>query len=372
MTAAVGRALDGAGDPAIMLSGGLDSACVAGLAHRLGSSARAYSQAFPAHPEIDESELIELIAGELGLGVRTLAFAGGSALAAADRYAQTWALPPSSPNWFAWEPLYEAARDDGIDVLLDGEGGDEVFGCSPHLLADLLVAGRLRELVAQARRIPGMGASPSRRRVRRAIAHYGVRGALPAGLHGRLRRMRNRGGSAPAWLTPEAAGLLEGPPERDAWKSRSGPRWWASLAFSLIDGPDRMAAQDEAARAGGRGGFAVAHPWRDLALIELMLSLPPQLSFDPDHDRPLAREAVRGLIPERVRLSDRKPVFNALLDDAFAGPDADGLAAILRDPADAVAWAVRPEGLTTVSGPARSLVGWRIATACIWARGALG
>jgi asparagine synthase (glutamine-hydrolysing) len=371
MAVVVGRALEGADDPAIMLSGGLDSACVAGLAGRLGSPAPGYSEVFPSHPEIDESDQIDRISDEVGIPVRRLTFAGGSALAAADRYARTWALPPSSPNWFVWEPLYEAVRQDGIDVLLDGEGGDELFGCSPRLLADLLVAGHLREAVSQARRIPGMGADPRPRRVRRAIAHYGMRAALPPALHGGLRRMRDRGRPTAPWLSAEAQNLL-GPPERDAWKSLSGPRWWASLAYSLVDGPDRMAAQDEAGRAGGLGGFAVAHPWRDLELVELMLSLPPELSFDPDHDRPLAREAVRGLIPESVRLSGRKPVFNELLDDALRGPDSDELAGWLREPDDAVGWALRPGGVAAVEGPARSLVAWRIATACIWARARFG
>jgi hypothetical protein len=101
-------------------------------------------------------------------------------------------------------------------------------------------------------------------------------------------------------------------------------------------------------------------------LVELMLSLPPQLSFDPDHDRPLAREAVRGLIPESVRLSSRKPFFNELLDDALAGPDAERLSRLLQDPGDALAWALRPEELDLIGGPARSLVKWRVATTSLW------
>jgi asparagine synthase (glutamine-hydrolysing) len=367
MAGAVQRALRGAEDPGVLLSGGLDSACVAGLARELGSPPRGYSGVFPTHPEIDESEAIEQLADQLGMRVHKLAFAGGSALAAADRYIRTWALPPSSPNWFVWEPLYEIARADGVDVMLDGEGGDELFGCSPPLLADLLVSGRLAQMVSQARRIPGMGPDPPRRRITRAIAHYGVRGALPSALHARLRRTRSRGRPAAPWLTDEARGLLRSPDEPDAWKSLRGPRWWSSLAFSLVEGPDRLAAQDEGGRSGGRGGFDVAHPWRDLALVELMLSLPPELSFDPEHDRPLARDAVRGLIPEGVRTSARKPFFNQLLEDALAGPDSEALGRLLADPGEAVGWALQPSGLDAVSAHARPLVEWRVATACMWA-----
>ena len=372
MRGAVERALRGADRPGVMLSGGLDSACVAGFARGLERPFRAYSQVFPSHPLIDESGAIAALEDQLGLDVDRLSFAGGSALAAAAEYIEAWALPPSSPNWFAWEPLYEAARRDGIDVMLDGDGGDELFGCSPPLLADLLATGRIDALLSQARRLPGMGPDPRPRRVIRAIAHYGGRGALPPALHRRLRRLRNRGRSPAPWLSEEAQALLDPAAGRDAWKSLDGPRWWRSLAFSLVDGPDRMAVQDEGGRAGGRGGFEVVHPWRDLALVELMLSLPPQLGFDPDHDRPLARAAVRGLIPDAVRLSDRKPFFNGLLDEALAGPDSDSLARMLTEPGEAMAWALRPGGLDAITGPARSLIGWRVATACLWARRTLG
>ncbi len=368
MAGAVQRALRGATDPGVLLSGGLDSACVAGFAREQGSPARAYSGVFPSHPEIDESDAIEQLEDELGIQVHKLRFGGGSALAAAERYIRAWALPPSSPNWFVWEPLYETARTGGVDVMLDGEGGDELFGLSPRLLADLLVAGRLAQLFAQARRIPGMGPNPPRRRVRRAIAQWGVRGALPPALHARLRRLRNGGRTTTPWLTEAARELLGPPLEQDAWKSLPGPRWWSSLAFSLVDGPDRLAAQDEGGRSGGRGGFDVAHPWRDLTLVELVLSLPPELSFDPEHDRPLAREAVRGLIPESVRLSARKPFFNELLDDALAGPDSEPLSRLLQDPGQAIGWALRPDRLDAVSDHAGPLVAWRVATACLWAR----
>ena len=65
-------------------------------------------------------------------------------------------------------------------------------------------------------------------------------------------------------------------------------------------------------------------------------------------------------------------MFNELLDDAFAGPDAADLAGALRDPGETVAWALEPDGVEAVTGPAQRLVEWRIATAAIWARETLG
>ncbi len=367
MSDSVERALRPASAPGVMLSGGLDSSCVAGFVRHLGVDTRSYSGVFPAHPRVDESARIRLLADHLGIDVLEFAFSGGSALAAAGEYTRRWALPPSSPNWFVWEPVYEVARADGIDVMLDGEGGDELFGCSPRLLADLMLSGNVRQLIAEARRIPGMGPNPKRRWVWRAFLEYAVRAALPPALHARARSLRNSS-DGPAWLSEEARQMLDGDSDQDAWKRLDGPRWWASLAYSLVDGPDLMAAQDEGGRAGGLRGFDVAHPWRDLALVNLILSLPPQLAFDPNLDRPLAREAVRGLVPDSVRLSQHKPFFNDVLDDALAGPDSLELESLLADPPEALEWALAPSGLSGIGGATRPLIGWRLATAALWAQ----
>jgi asparagine synthase (glutamine-hydrolysing) len=371
MSESVDRALRSARAPGLMLSGGLDSSSIAGLMRAAGHQARVYSGVFPTHPRVDESARIQLLAERLGIEVEQVVFGGGSALSAAADYIERWALPPSSPNWFVWEPLYELARAEGVDLMIDGEGGDELFGCSPRLLADLLLAGRLRRLVDQARQVPGMGPEPKRRWVMRAISQYAVRGALPPGLHARARTLRHRR-RGPAWLSPEARDVLELGSGVDAWKRLGGPRWWASLAFSVVDGPDRMAAQDEAGRAGGLSGFDVAHPWRDLRLVEFVLSLPAELAFDPDLDRPLARAAVRDLIPDEVRLFEHKPFFNDLLDDALAATDAGELERTLHHPSEALAWALAPAALNAVEGRARPLLAWRIATANLWARRVFG
>ncbi len=259
--------------------------------------------------------------------------------------------------------------------MLDGEGGDELFGCSPYLLADLLRTGRLLKLIGQARAIPGMGRSPRPRRVVRGLSHYALRGALPPWLHAwgrRLRSPRQPPGSAVAVRC--AADLLEPGSARDAWKRLQGPRWWAFLAFALVDGPDRMAAQDEMRRAATLASLDLVHPWRDLDLIELVLGLPPELNFDAVHDRPLARAAMSGVIPDGVRLADEKPFFNVLLDEALEGADGPGLAAILAEPPEAVAWALRANAREElrVGGGTRSLDAWRVATASLWARAVFG
>ena len=139
--AAVDPGRRGATAPAVRLSGGLDSACVAaGLAARGAAEggALALAAVFPGRPETDERELIEATARHAGLDAgagplrrRRFDLAPGAAphraLAPAARLAQPLRLGAGRRRWRA-----SAAST----AMLDGEGGDELFGLAPYLIAD--------------------------------------------------------------------------------------------------------------------------------------------------------------------------------------------------------------------------------------------
>jgi asparagine synthase (glutamine-hydrolysing) len=368
MDAAVGRSLAGAEAPGLMLSGGFDSVAVAGLAAaRLRTAG--YSGVFPLHPVADESERIRLVRRALPLRGVEQSLEGGGALRATLEFTRAWGVPPATPNVFMWRDLMRRAALDGTDVLLDGEGGDELFGCSPALLADLLRHGRVPALVRMARSIPGMGASPRPRWVRRALWRYGVRGAIPAPLHAAARRARHRAAPGPPWMADPLRSLLDGSREDD-WKRLRGPRWWAALLHATGPGADALGMGDQFRREGSDAGLRLAHPWRDSELIDFVLRLPPQLAFDARFDRPLARDAMRGLIPDVVRLGESKPYFNDPLADALDGPDRAVLEELFATPA--LARYVRPDRIADLlprrPRPAWPLDTWRVASAAAWLR----
>lgn len=374
MTAAVDRALTGAAAPGVLLSGGFDSASIAALASTgLGAVPRTYSRVFPGHAEVDESMQIAKLRAHFSLPGVVEPFTGGSALAAAARFIDRWALPPVSPNWFVWESLVERAARERVDVLLDGEGGDELFGCSPAFLADLLRQGRFAALLSTSRAIPGMGAHPPPRWLLRAVRDYGIRGALPARVHGLARRIRGTARKEPSWIAASTRRLLADAERRYEWKELSGPRWWAGLVHALVDGPDALGAADQLHRESRMGGVSFVHPWRDLDLIEHVVAQPPELGFDPDLDRPLARAAMKGALPEAARLNTRKPYFNVLLRDALTGVDRRNVENLILDPPPELAphldLAQVRRLLGDSGGPGRILDLWQLATAAAWVRG---
>jgi asparagine synthase (glutamine-hydrolysing) len=303
----------------VMLSGGIDSAAVAGIACA-GSKppTGAYSAVFPRHPQIDESQPIEMLSSKLALPSRSLPVTGGSVIAGAVRYIREWEVPATSPNLFFWSALLRQAAEDGVGTMLDGEGGDTLFWLSPYLLADRLTSGRLWSTLSLARSFPSDSGHVPAMVVARLIRDWGVGGAAPHRLHRLRRRLRGRQAFAPSWFSPASTKLRFDSDEELAWKREKGPRWWSFLLDS-VTGVSSVMVHDAARRRNGSVGLAASHPLLDIDLIELMLSLPPELSFDPRLSRPLLRESVRGLIPDEVRLRPTKSSFDTLFHELLAG-----------------------------------------------------
>jgi asparagine synthase (glutamine-hydrolysing) len=376
---AVRERMAAGGSTGVLLSGGLDSSTVAAVASRVDrapGAVRAYSLVFPDHPEADESALIEHATSALGIpSVQTPVRAGG-ALSAALEFQRAWELPALSPTLVFNVPLLRRAADEGVKVVLDGEGGDELFGCSPYLVADRLRRGDVRGALALVRRLPGVGLAPSHRLLWSLARKYGLRGAAPYALHRAVRRVRRAGRYAPGWLTPDSARLYLDARDNWAWKLRSGPRWWAFLSDLLTSGRERMGAHDFLRRRAQLAGLETRHPLLDdLDLIEFVLCLPPDLAFDPELNRPFVRAALAPLLPDAIRLRGAKSDFSPLFVDALSGADR-ALTDDLLASANAEIWSYarrdRVRALVETPPDRRTVTWawqvWRLATTECWLR----
>jgi asparagine synthase (glutamine-hydrolysing) len=325
---AVSRRLAATPRAGLLLSGGLDSGAIAAVA---GPRVRAYSVTFPGR-ESDEAAAIDEVVESLGLPARRLEARGGSAIAGALPYLRAWREPPPSPNLFFWSPLLARAAGDGVSSVLDGEGGDQLFALPAFLLADRLAAGRLPALWRLVRRWPGGGERPTAGQARFRVERFAVRGALPAAAHVAHRRIR--GGPAPLpGLRPALARAWRETEESEfAWKRRGGPRWWAWVAEQVTRGAGPVLALEQCRRRAGLAGLAASHPLADVDLVELVLGIDPELSFDRRWSRPLLREAVAGRLPDSVRLRPGKSRLDALFHDLLAGPDLPQAAELLSAP----------------------------------------
>jgi asparagine synthase (glutamine-hydrolysing) len=375
---AVERAAEGSRRPAVRLSGGLDSACVAaGLRARVSprENAVALSAVFPSSPDTDESELIAATAAATGLALERIALDGSDSLLAPSlRHLDRWQLPPATQNLFVWEPVMARARALGIDAMLDGEGGDELFGLAPYLIADRLRAGRLLGAWGLAGRIPGVGQDPSAKVRLRALRIFGVGGLAPD----RLKRWKRRraGELDPTSLLAArdlelVADLQE---QTAATTNLDGPLWWRSLARDLTSGRDALGVSGHLRRGEVTDGVERRHPFLfDRELVDIALSNPPQLQFDPIRDRVLLRDALAGRIPEQVRGHYSKSDFTPLLVAALRGRDGTLLAETLAGPDVPVREFLRGDALDRLLRGERSKRGsfqlWQVGMANLWLRG---
>jgi len=322
--------------PGVLLSGGLDSTVITGLARSAapqGTRPRAYSAVYPDDELTDESQLIADTVSSLELSGTGLHFAPQGVMATSLEYLRDWHLPLLAPGYMIELELSKLASRDGVTVLLDGQGGDELFGGAPYLIAERLRRGRLLAAVSLARRFPPTTADlrPGEL-VRWVLREYGVKGALPWSVH-RLLRARDPRRYAPDELSASSARLLAETEDPWSWKRRGDvPIWWAHLADSLTAAWERDGRFDGIRHRAAATGVESGSPLLDSELVDLFLRLPPDHGFDPRLGRRLVRESMEGLIPDSVRLNPLKANFAPFWYRTLAGPDRPPIERLLERP----------------------------------------
>ena len=375
------RLADGA--TGILLSGGFDSATLAGTAAPIlreqGRTLPAYSAIFPGETW-DESPGVEALIRELELPSTRIRVKGGT-LATAVNFQNRWGLPLPAPGAILDQPLLALAHQAGQRVMFDGQGGDELFAASPYLLTDYALRGRFAAAWRLAHRLPHVGARLEPWQVRAILKEFVVKGALPYSGHTLIAGARGSRYADVGWLTPASRRCAEALEDPWAWKRvRGGPRWWRLLAYLLVDARELAGSQDFLRRRADLFGVESRQPFMvDVDLVELMLRLPPDLAFSPDYDRALAREATRGIVPEPVRMGLRKSNYSEFIHRTLAEDDFGELRRVLA-PRDAEIGAFvnlelvrrdllgRPPQTSDPGWPLWGQYVWALATTELWLR----
>jgi asparagine synthase (glutamine-hydrolysing) len=145
---AVGRRFAGDGATGTLLSGGLDSSAITALAARNSLPARlqTYSFGYPGGSPFDERRYVDAVQRHHGLAVGFVPMDDFDPLGEIAELLHPLEDPVFAPGLGKLMRIYDRARADGIRVLLDGHGGDEVVSHGLGLLPELAHAGRWLEL----------------------------------------------------------------------------------------------------------------------------------------------------------------------------------------------------------------------------------
>src|SRR4051812_5927241 len=111
-----------------MCSGGLDSSLIAAFARDDHPDIRAYNAAVADQPEIDEGPWAERVAEALGIELRTVVLTAEAWRAGLVETALHNEHPLVHESSVPMAMIAGLAHDDGVKVLLSGEGADELFG----------------------------------------------------------------------------------------------------------------------------------------------------------------------------------------------------------------------------------------------------
>ncbi len=303
------------------LSGGVDSSAVVALAGRQAADAtrHAFTASFPGF-ERDEWEHAARVAA--GAGVvehHRVVPEGAELLDDLDALVRDQEEPFGSLSIYAQWRVNKAARAAGVTVLLDGQGGDELFGGYPGIAGWAL---RARGPRAVGRALLEGGSR--RGDVLRAIGSE----RLP-----RAAARRHRRGLASAYATPDvleaavrvdppvAAGSADGSPLR---RELTRQAFHTSLPTLL-----RYADRDSMAHS-----REVRLPLLDRRIAEFAFSAPPGYLVGGGQTKRILRDAVRDVVPDTVLARRDKVGFEPPQARWLAAPGALALAAeVLLDPA---------------------------------------
>ena len=330
--AAVERSLDGADRVAVLLSGGIDSSISAAVASKLRTDVRGYSAVFPEHPDVDETDYLDSVVEHTGISTRRFAVEPKGSFAASLDYLRAWETPVPGAGYLLERPLAAEAARDGMQIVLDGQGGDEVFGTTPYVAASDLARGRILKSIRTTQSTPwtsDIASASGRFALWRSAA---LNPWVPERLFTAVRRLRGRTPPPPAWLSPTARQAYVETIDDDAWKrAAAGPIWWRYMSDLLIDHASGVRC-DYLRHRSALHGLETRPPLLDLDLALFALRLPPHLAMDAERDRPLVRDAMKGILPEKVRNRTVKSNLSAFYRDITTGGDLQDVRRVLLDP----------------------------------------
>ncbi len=315
------------------LSGGIDSSTVVSLIskiwHEQPDQATALGDRFLTftscwkYPELDERTYADAVARSAGAESHLVFPSAEDFWETFPRMAWHQDMPFPSLSYYAQWSVMRTAREAGVKVLLDGQGGDEVFGGYAKFryayLASLLRSGRLLKFASEAGGMLRQGDLNYVLNLRRGYRYLPTPLRRLLGVDSLLQKILRTdwnhavsGESTPAtrWWRYATAGGSSG----------SGATLMQRIQVDdiLMDTlPLLLRMEDRSSMA---FSLEARVPLLDHPLVEYGISLPDHLKVHRGWSKYAVREAMRGVLPDVVRQRTSKLGF-AAPDRRWLGQD---------------------------------------------------
>jgi len=297
------------------VSGGFDSSAVACVAKALvdrgaiSQSVRLYSMVYPETPAADESAYFDAIArhcnGFPAVHVISNGYWGLRDMGPEDVF------PLDEPDLYPTRghllSFFRRAADDDCRVLLLGEGGDHVLSRNLYLRLDAVRGLPWRHLLPEfahalwwGRHAYSTGGYLAR------LAYSYVTRQLPEPVMGRLRHLRKSLRRRPPWLLSDGSSQQKPCALDERFFCPSGLDPAGQAVHRSIRRPYEITRHSPLDVVAAFAMIEPRSPFWDRRLVDFMLGVPRHLRGWRGVDRLIAREALRGVLPEEVRQRVRK------------------------------------------------------------------
>jgi len=266
----------------IMLSGGLDSSAILAAARRVATGNLRALSVVSRDPTTNEEPFIDRMVAHTGCDITKVQADDDPVRLWDDLSDANWYFdhPVSSFSNLAHRAIIRRARDQGLIVLLTGQGSDEQLGGYNKFfyffLQDRLRRGRLKGPLSM---LAG------------CIKHGTI---LPEFTLGTAKRYIPflRGRLSRSWRGPALDGvsLLE-----SGLRSSYEEREWADLRYFSL--PAILASED---RMSMSWSCEMRPPFLDYRLIEALARVPPEAKLVKGWTKHILREAMRDLLPPEI------------------------------------------------------------------------
>jgi asparagine synthase (glutamine-hydrolysing) len=288
------------------LSGGLDSSAIVCIVRQLlGDDAEynTFTGRFPG-TAADEWQYAEQVIDSINVKSHVVEPTAEGFLDDLPDFMWFNELPVGGSSQYAQWSVFRLAKENGVTVLLDGQGADEILGGYEQYFAKYVESLRqsgdtarlARELPMIRARYPLALTPPLR----------GLRDRLPFRLRHWISNQKGIGTNMMYGLRPEVARLLakeNALPELDGFNPLNNALVQDSFGRFLTT----------LLRYGDRNSMAhsreVRLPFCDHRIAEFVMRLPPHLILGEIQTKRLLRESMRGILPEGIRTRWNKQGF---------------------------------------------------------------
>lgn len=292
---------------ASQMSGGMDSTSIAALANQALHAPQhliALSHTYNNTSSCDESDLIAAMVSHLHLQehhqIELDQFADLD-------FTQLYPTQLASPG-IVHSPKYAQELDLlanlDVDVLLTGNGGDEMAWGHSLVYADRAASGDLtviKEVIATAKQ--------HKMPIVKSLLRVLIKPNLPDALVTLLGKAPTQQTQLPPWLSVQALAQLDAIETHNPYSQQLGRQGLHSRYEGVMQTAtfNSMRSYESLSR---KHGIAVRHPFFDPHLAEFSFAIPQQLHIQQTYPKYLLRKAMDPLLPEAVCWNPHKVIFD--------------------------------------------------------------